>query len=144
MPKRQLKKKSFKCSKQQCFFIGFWFGFIAAMKVTVENYYDYIWCSLTMTIMMMMTKLDAVLIMMIIMVSSRPIIIYLLPTTILVRKNILVIEFKRLGFSKKKKTKIKMFYKRFLNFVLSFCLLNLWFEVGLFFCFYFPSVIWVN
>lgn len=25
------------------FFIGFWFGFIAAMKVTVENYYDYIW-----------------------------------------------------------------------------------------------------
>lgn len=143
MPKRQLKKKSFKCSKQQCFFIGFWFGFIAAMKVTVENYYDYIWCSLTMTIMMMMTKLDAVLIMMIIMVS-RPIIIYLLPTTILVRKNILVIEFKRLGFSKKKKTKIKMFYKRFLNFVLSFCLLNLWFEVGLFFCFYFPSVIWVN
>lgn len=23
-------------------FIGFWFGFIAAMKVTVPNYYDYI------------------------------------------------------------------------------------------------------
>lgn len=27
---------------EQCFFIGFWFGFIAAMKLTVQNYYDYI------------------------------------------------------------------------------------------------------